>query len=302
MEYASDHNHNLTMNISCEAVIYHNDGRTTPIMSEDANAFIKTIRGGGSEGSGVSFFNGDVIEPEPSNAGVAPNTNLQFPQPSGNPVTGMFGKNNIPNFAAETFSGANNINPLQSLMPNLASPNNLTQAFGKVIPSQFSQALPNASPIGQLFSSGQSLPSVSTLGSFGIFDFGQVATNVTSSLNIPGKVNSIADSIFGKQKIGNTIGQQVLNQVLNKARQPITNAGSGISASLYDIARGAGQRLSNGPNTGIATQRYSDAASDARVNSNERNVFSTFSGSSPVGTAINTPPINGDAPGYDDWV
>lgn len=157
-------------------------------------------------------FTGDVNEPINS---TVPGANSMFPDVLGNWNTGLWNNNRIPNIEQ--------------------------QLFGSSIKASNS-----------LFGSSSPLNSNGVLGAFGSFNFGSIATTVTNSLNVPGRLNQALNKVVG----GTPVGQQALSTVMAAVGNPINKAVSGISSSLYDVASGAAQKIATGGSPRVASSQF----------------------------------------------
>lgn len=122
------------------------------------------------------------------------------------------------------------------------------------------------------------LPSgvTSALSSFGNFNFGNTVTQALGGLSIPGVSANTSNLLLSK-------APSALNTLIGKVA---SNPGSstGVSSSLYDVAKGQAQQISNGGTTSNAFSSYSSSVLQ----------------DSAVGT-IDLPDISaGDD--YSDWV
>jgi hypothetical protein len=189
-------------------------------------------------------FVGDVYEPTSETRGATRSSNLPF----------------------ETKSISNAFNNFSAVGNTINKNAGLTSAFSSI-----------TSALGSNTALLSKLPgnTSSVLSSFGNMNFGNAISSLTNGLSIPGVPTSTLNQVTSKIP-------GALNTLIGKVA---SNPGSstGVSSSLYDIAKGQAQKISNGSSISSAFSSYSTSVLQ----------------DSAVGT-IDLPDIS-DGDDYSDW-
>jgi hypothetical protein len=132
----------------------------------------------------------------------------------------------------------------------------------------------------------RSSSSGSALGAFGSFNFGSVSAITSGILTQPGLIQSVVGGNLkgAKDQILNGYKQNALNSVLDSALNP-AKATSGVSAALFDVARGSAQSIVNG--------------GQGNINNSTKQWAAARLGSSVIGSLVSSPKKDS---GGDDWI
>jgi hypothetical protein len=140
-------------------------------------------------------------------------------------------------------------------------------------------------PVSRIGSSLRTSAPSSALGSFGSFSFGNASALFSNAVTQPGFIQqAVGGNLKGAtQQVMGSVKQNALNNVVNSTLNP-SKATSGVSSTLFDIARTSAQGIVNGNGSSSnATEQWAKARLATSV----------------IGSIVSKPPKD---PGGDDWI